>query len=314
MKRLLIRVAMMMAALIAILGIYVAAHEPAMRPLNNRKIEATPERLARGAYLVENVSGCLDCHSALDQTKRTLPLSGPAGAGGACFTTEDGFPGEVCGSNITPDPDTGIGAWSDDAVMRALREGIAADGRALFPMMPYTHFREMADEDAEAVVAYLRTLEPVRRAEPHPTNIMFPVSFFIESSPEPITAPVRAPERSDEVAYGKYLARIAGCLSCHLETLEGGEEFPISRELTVRSSNITRDESGVLPPTREDFLRLFHSYRDAQLPDGVTENDLTVMPWTRLAKMTDEDLSAIHAYLLTVEPRKNQVQTYSRAD
>ena len=68
----------------------------------------------------------------------------------------------------------------------------------------------ISDEDAHAIVAYLRTVEPVKKAIPR-SDIRFPVSFFIEMVPEPLTAPVPAPDRGDEKAYGAYLATVAGC-------------------------------------------------------------------------------------------------------
>ena len=68
------------------------------------------------------------------------------------------LPGKIVAPNLTPDPETGAGNWTDDQLARAIREGIGHDGRALFPMMPYTHFREMSDEDLASVIVYLRSL------------------------------------------------------------------------------------------------------------------------------------------------------------
>ena len=310
MKRLALIVAASLLFAVAATAIFVATHEPAQRPVTDLRIEPTPERVERGRYLAHVTSGCLHCHTAHDDTKRKHPQTGPEGAGGLCMNEEMGLPGVVCIPNITPDTETGIGAWTDDEILRAMREGIGRDGRALFPMMPYGVFREMSDEDAYSVVAYLRTLEPVRKAKQFETKINFPVSFFIEMEPKALHEPVPAADRGDALAWGRYMATIAGCRECHLEG-KGGMEFQMTKGL-VRSSNITTHDTGVLPPTSDAFVRLFHSYAGDGLPDGVSDDDFTAMGWRDYAHMTEEDLRAIYAYLLTVPPVDNQVQTYGQ--
>jgi hypothetical protein len=104
--------------------------------LTNRVYERTPQRWARGKYLAENVSLCVDCHSPHDWTKHDAQIpSGMEGAG-EDMSILKGLPGQVVAPNLTPDPETGIGTWSDDALARAIREGIGHDGRTLFPMRP----------------------------------------------------------------------------------------------------------------------------------------------------------------------------------
>ena len=77
-----------------------------------------------------------------------------------------GLPGSVHAPNITPDPETGAGNWSDDQLARAIREGIGHDGRALFPFMPYLGLRALSDEDLASIIVYLRSLPPVRQSRP----------------------------------------------------------------------------------------------------------------------------------------------------
>src|ERR1700687_1141190 len=106
------------------------------RPLTSRKFQATPQRLERGRYLFMAVAGCSRCHSQHDPSQHGAPIiAGPEGGGEVMPVAE--LPGRVVASNITPDPQTGSGNWSDDQLARAIREGIGHDGRALFPMMPY---------------------------------------------------------------------------------------------------------------------------------------------------------------------------------
>src|SRR5437867_9893064 len=97
--------------------------------------------------------------------------------------------------NITSDKETGVGAWSDDTLARAIREGIGHDGRALFLAMPYPHYRQMSDEDLASVIAYLRTVPAVRNQLPT-TTMPFPLNFFIQNVPEPVTTAVPAPDQS----------------------------------------------------------------------------------------------------------------------
>src|SRR5580698_1328902 len=130
---------------------------PRARPLTNRKFEASPQRLARGRYLANAVSGCIFCHSEHDWKVPGDPEVESKLAAGQVFPLA-GLPGTVVASNLTPDSATGAGSWSDDQLARAIREGIGHDGRTLFPLMPYEHFRTMSDEDLASVVVYVRSL------------------------------------------------------------------------------------------------------------------------------------------------------------
>ena len=109
-------------------------------------------QIERGRYLA--IAGdCASCH--------TVPGSGQPFAGGRSIETPFGV---VVGANITPDPETGIGAWSDEAFVRALREGKRNDGQLLYPAMPYPYYTKVTEGDALAIRAYLNTVEPVRNA------------------------------------------------------------------------------------------------------------------------------------------------------
>lgn len=311
MKKVLVRGAMAAVLLLGTALVYALTYKPEARPVTDLRIEATPERMERGRYLVESTVGCLECHTERDETQRTAPATGPLGAGGRCLTGKEGFPGTVCPPNLTPDPETGIGNWSDDELLRAMRDGIGRDGRALFPIMPYEYYRHLSDEDAYAVIAYLRTLEPVRK-EHAASQIDFPVSFFIARLPEPVASPVVSPTPADgPLAYGRHLTFISGCVACHGEDLSGGKEFPIPTG-QVRSSNLTPDPTGIVPEEFDDFLRMFRAYADGSIPGGTSQKDLTVMPWMGLSQMSDDDLRAIHTYLRSLPPVAKQIQTYGQ--
>jgi hypothetical protein len=119
------------------------------RALTSRKFEVTPARMQRGDYLVHAVMHCMGCHSKRDHKANPPVLLSKEGAGQVLFE-EGNF--RLVAPNITSDPETGIGKWSDDAIARAIREGIAADGGTLFPVMPYEHFRDLSDDDLASIV------------------------------------------------------------------------------------------------------------------------------------------------------------------
>jgi mono/diheme cytochrome c family protein len=120
--------------------------------------------VARGKYLV-TIMGCGDCHTPgyfLGKPDLAHPLSG----------SDVGFevPGAGIhwGPNLTPDPETGLGKWSDKEIITAIRTGRRPDGSQLIPVMPYRNFSVLTDRDARAIVAYLRSLPPVHHAVPQP--------------------------------------------------------------------------------------------------------------------------------------------------
>src|SRR5947199_6435804 len=146
------------------------------RALTDRKFDATPQRLTRGKYLVDGVMECFGCHTDADwSTPGAPPVAGKEGSGHV-WADQD-LPWLIA-PNITPDKETGAGNWSDDMLARAIREGIGYDGRGLFGIMPYTHYRNMPDEDLASIIVYLRTLRPVKNPLPK-TEIIFPVKYIM---------------------------------------------------------------------------------------------------------------------------------------
>lgn len=282
---------------------------PKARPLTDRKFEATPERLARGKYLTENVLDCFACHSQRDWTKHDAPLiPGTEGGGVAPFPLE-GLPGKVNPPNISPNKETGAGNWTDDQLTRAIRDGIGHDGRPLFPIMPYENYRHLSDEDLASVIVYLRSLPPVYHVVPE-TELIFPVKYLIRSVPQPITTPVPPPDLSTPVKRGEFLIRVAACRDCHTPQ-KNGQPLP-GLDLAggwamqgpwgyVASANITPDPSGISYYDEKLFLDVMHT-------GYVKARKLApIMPWWVHRGMTDEDLKAMFAYLQTVPPIKHRV-------
>ncbi len=281
---------------------------PKTRELTNRRFDSTPARLARGEYLVRSTLGCLECHSEHNWKAEGAPfIAGKEGAG-QVFPLE-GLPGRMVPSNLTPDPETGAGQWTDDQLARAIREGVGHDGRALFPLMPYENYRHLPDEDLASVIVFLRSLPPARNPLPK-TEIIFPVKYLIRSVPQPITAPVAPPDLSTPERRGQYLVTLGGCADCHTPSVRGnpvpGKDFAGGQVFTgpwgtVTSANITPDPSGI-------------SYYDETLFIGAMRKGQVgarslnpFMPWHLYGNMTDDDLKAIFAYLRTLKPVPNHV-------
>jgi hypothetical protein len=320
-----LKIVVAIAVVIAGLAAWLTVKKPASRPASTEKIEITPQRLARGRYLVEHVSACLDCHS--DHTVRfSFPVkAGTEGEGGYIFDKKLGFPGVVAAQNITPDPQFGLGQWTDGEILRAMREGVDRNGDALFPMMPYEHFRHMSDEDAKSVVAYLRTLKPIHKGVPA-KHLDFPVNFIVKFIPKPLDGPVSAPAKTDRVQYGAYLAQIGGCYECHTphdahnnlvesRALSGGWQMdgPWGRVVTANLTPAPYTFIG--RATREEFIGRFKSFAHMtpetapEVPQGYN----TVMPWIAFSGMSDDDLGAIYDYLKSVKPIDNKVVTFPNA-
>ena len=299
--------------LVAALGIAVYfTWLPRSAPPSAETVEITPARLARGDYLFNAVLGCPVCHSERDFSRFGAPPVPPLGGGRACaeagkplpgLAEAGGLPGTICFRNITPHA-SGIGAWSDGEVLRAIREGINRDGNALFPIMPAFIYRNLSDEDTRSVLTYVRSLEPVDNSLPA-TAVNFPVNWLIRLLPQPVDGPVTHPDAADPVAYGRYLATVARCAFCHsprdaasrqpIDGLElsGGVAF-FGRDGEFYSTNLTPHANGLGNLSRAAFIALFRREADP------SRTELNLMPWTYFAKLTDADLAAIYAYLQSV--------------
>ena len=280
---------------------------PKARPTTNRQFERTPERLARGRYLVGGLVGCETCHSPKDWKTHGAPnLPGMELAGQ--LLPVPGLPGTIVASNLTPDPETGAASWSDDQIARAIREGVAHDGRTIFPMMPYEGYRKLSDEDVASIVVYVRSVTPVRNPLP-PTKVDFPVNYLIRGVPQPLTSPVSGPNpQASPAERGKYLVSV-GC-GCHIATdrkgpirgLEyGGGEHLEGPWGDVTSANITPDASGISYYDEATFIQVMRTgYVKARKLSSI-------MPFGEFANLNDDDLKAIFAYLRTVPPVKHRV-------
>jgi hypothetical protein len=273
---------------------------PRKRAVTNRQFEGSPERVARGRYLTQALLGCETCHSPKDWSQHGAPMFPGAELVGQTLPIP-GLPGTIVAPNLTPDAETGSARWTDDQIARAIREGIKHDDSILFPMMPYSQYKELSDEDVASVVVYLRSLTPVRNPLPS-SHINFPVNYLVRSAAEPVLEPVHGPTASDPLARGKYMARL-GC-GCH--TVDDKLGYAGGDRLAgpwgdVASANITPDPSGIGYYSDATFvIALRTGYVGARKLNSI-------MPFGEFKDLTDDDLKAMFAYLRTPPPVKHQV-------
>lgn len=285
------------------------------------KVEMTPEQIARGKYLANHVTVCMDCHSSRDWTKFSGPMvPGTEGKGGDKFTEElGGVPGTIYAPNITP---AGIGNYTDGELLRTFTQGVNASHRALFPLMPYTSYNKLSMRDAEAIVAYIRSLEPIQNNVPV-SELNFPMNLIVKTIPLESFNPSPEPDTSNMLAYGKYLTTIAACADCHTPAekgtplpgmdFAGGFTFQMPGGL-LSSANITPDkETGIGSWTKEQFIARFKTFASdsgMSLPVAGIYDFNTVMPWTMYAGMSERDLGAIYEYLSTLKPVAHNVNRW----
>ena len=318
-------VLLVVVALAAIGVAYLALRKPSQRPASAEKVEATPERLERGKYLVHHVSICFDCHSERTMAYGLPFKPGSEGVRGFIWDEKITFPGTLAASNLTPDPDTGLGRWTDGEIIRAMREGVDRNGNALFPIMPYQHLSHMSDDDAKAIVAYLRTLKPIRYEKP-PKKLNPPLNFIEKFIPKPLEASVPPPDKSNTLAYGKYLTQIGSCAECHTPkddkgNMIPGKEFSGGWEMhapwfRVVTANITPHEANWMgKATKEEFLGRFRAFKNFTVDTApeAPKGRNTLMPWISYSGMTDEDLGAIYDYLKSLPPIENRVNPFPDA-
>ncbi|MBX2983831.1 MAG: c-type cytochrome [Flavobacteriales bacterium] len=325
MKKLLkvIGVMLVLIVLVIVGGLtYVTQALPNIPVPADLHVEMTPERVARGEYLANHVTICMDCHSTRDWNKFSGPVEpGTLGKGGEVFDQNMGFPGRFVSKNITP---FNLRDWSDGDIYRAITSGVSKDGHPFFPVMPYLYYNKLATEDVYSIIAYLRTLPPIE-SHPDDSEAEFPMSVILHTIPEE-PHPLTLPEPTD-ADYGAYMVNAAGCRECHTkmekgkavgEPFAGGFEFNFPNGSTVRSANITPDmNTGIGAWDRETFIRKFKQFGDSSyvpLPvDWSAQDFQTVMPWVMYGGMSEQDLGAIYDYLHALDPVVNKVEYWSPA-
>jgi cytochrome c553 len=260
--------------------IYLVSAFPKVSSAPDLKIEVTPERLERGKFLANSFAFCIDCHSDRDINKFSMPVvAGTEGKGGMDYGEGAGF---VPSANITPDKETGLGNWTDGEIFRAITSGVSKDGSFLAPMMPYPLFANLDKEDIYSIIAYIKTLPPIKNKVPQ-KNLKFPVNIIFRTIPKDATNFGKRPDGTDNIKMGEYYG--VACKFCHSQSdkgdylpgkeFAGGVEFPMPDNL-------------LYPKTR-----VFN----------------TPMAWNFISKTaSDDDLGVIYDYLMAQKPVNNKVE------
>ena len=262
-------------------------------------------QIERGSYLVNTIMACGNCHSPRDENGRTI--ADKAFSGGLTFRTP---PFIATASNITPDPETGIGSWSDAEIKRALAEGMRPDhhrlpGVPLAAIMPANFYKALLPEDLDAIVAYLRSLKPVRNEISDP---VYKVPVHRDPYPDAEAGFSKA-VFADPVKRGAYLVTIGHCMECHSAWSRGvsdfktglgrgGRDFAEAGLAGSKASNITSDRTaGIGGWSDQEIARA--------ITHGVSRDGRLLKPpmaFSYYAGLKDSDLADIIAYLRTVPP------------
>jgi mono/diheme cytochrome c family protein len=281
---------------VAVLGavvFFAGAHRPEIAPVEPPAMASfTADLIARGEILT-TAGNCESCHTTAEDRHF---------AGGLGIATPFGT---IFTSNITPDPATGIGRWSEAAFARALHEGVARDGSQLYPAFPFDHFTRVTDADVRALYAYLMTRAPLSSSPP-PNTVPFPLNiralqwgwkllFFRQGVYRPDTAKSEAWNR------GAYLSEgLAHCGACHsprnaLGASKGGSHAYAGGTVDGWEAPALTDASTAPLPWTEDELYGFLRSGGTAL-HGVAAGSMSEVIHVGLAKLPDADIRAIATY------------------
>lgn len=254
----------------------------------------------RGAYLVNAVMACDGCHTP--RGKAGFDMSRRFSGGSQVWDTPAYT---VRGTNITPDRETGIGAWSDAEIKRALVEGTHRLGRPISPQMPFAFYRILTPRDLDAIVAYLRSVAPVR-------NEVQPPVYKAAMHAEPVpgaTSPYREDDLRDTVKRGFYLATIAHCMECHGRRPDGMQDY---QRAWGRGGYVFKGPwgSAVVPNITSHPKAGVGAWSDAELKRALTEGvardgRALKQPMARqeyFRHLAEADLDAIVAWMRTIAP------------
>jgi mono/diheme cytochrome c family protein len=273
--------------------------------------------IERGRYLAR-AGNCVSCHTA---------AGGQAFAGGLAFETPFG---KIYSTNITPDPQTGIGQWTEQQFARALREGVRPDGAHLYPAFPYTAYTKLSDEDVSALYAYLKIVKPANKQAPE-NDMSFPFNqrwalgiwkamFFDEGRFQANDA------QSPEWNRGAYLVEGLGhCSACHSPrnfmgaektsmAYTGGEyndKVPTGEVRQWSAPNLTNAPNGVGPWPAEEIAAYLKTGRNSFSETHGPMNEV-IMNSTR--HLSDADTTAIATYLKSLPANEGELGKAASAE
>jgi mono/diheme cytochrome c family protein len=256
----------------------------------------------RGQYLVEALAACDNCHTPRGANGYDLAARFSGG-----LQTFSGKTYTVRGGNISPDKESGIGAWTDDALRAAIVEGLGPDG-SLAPAMPSDSFRAFTKGDLDAVIGYLRSAPPVRStAVPGQRHSAGWASYPLPGAEGAFDQSVLA----DKLKLGLYVASIARCMACHSGETEdapdhanklgaGGKVFRTPAGVAIASNISSHISRGVGAWSNDELKR---AITQGVSRDGVAlKPPMSTLSRAHFSKMTPEDLNALITWLRTVPP------------
>jgi mono/diheme cytochrome c family protein len=290
-------------ALLFVLVVLVRVNRKFDAPYPEIRASRDPEVIARGRSIAYGPGHCVNCHTANVEVDSIRAGAMPLLAGGHLFALPLG---NIYSANLTPDVRTGIGRYTDAQIARVLRYSVMPDGRAT---MPFMQFHNLSDEDLTAVISFLRSQKPVRRAVPeHELTFVGKavVAFLIKPAGPRGTPLKQTPPEEPTVERGEYVANsVGGCAECHTkrnlidgsyagERFAGGMEFDAGDDKIIVSPNLTPSKTGRITSWSEDqFVGRFGA--GVGIPH-------THMPWRQFQRMSETDVRAIYRYLRTLPP------------
>ena len=284
-------------ALLGLLGFSALAWRPAIAPIDPPAAASFPAELIAKGQALAGAGYCAVCHTR----QGGEPLAGGYGLRtpfGTIYTT-----------NLTPEPQTGIGRWSLEAFTRAMHEGVARDGSHLFPAFPYDHFTKVSDDDVQALYAYLMTRPPVRAPAqantiPFPLNVRalqegWKILFFRSGRYQPDTS------QSAEWNRGAYLAEgLSHCGGCHTPRNALGAERVKDAYAGAVIDNwdapaLTDANPSPAPWTQSE---LFSYLRSGVSPlHGVSAGPMSPVVHVGLSALPDSDIRAQAIYFADID-------------
>jgi len=286
-----------------------------IRPTVSEPFRATAVLLERGNYLVNSVAACGVCHTPRAGDSWLGGERTDAFLGGGSVLRDESEGLRIVAPNISQDRATGVGAWTDDQLVRAIRDGVSHDGRLMTPLMPFLAWEAMSDEDARAIVVYLRTTPAVQRPISRAGDqIGFTTRMAIRMGAvhHRPARDVETPRRADRRSYGAYLAKVGLCWHCHslgergptddADILMSGSRVPFEDPDygKVYARNLTPDRATGLGGYSAAQIK--RALRTGRRLDGLAMAPPMSLMIPHVSTWTDDDLDALIAYLMALPP------------